>query len=245
MDQIFDNFVLKKSSLVVQNTSALNTQYWIDKKKTLGSGAYGKVYRVQHKETGDIRACKIILKDDNGHKSHYMNEIYVLQALDHQNVLKIYEYFETEKKIYIITEMCSGGSLMNFICESDQLSEKIVAHIFKQIMQAISYCHKKGIAHRDIKPQNILITQGVDKELPEIRLIDFGFAKILKPNDKGTGLKRMKSMVGSQFYIAPEIEKKSYSETCDLWSAGCVLYIMLCGYVPKESNNQHATKRNN
>jgi len=158
--------------------------------------------------------------------------------------LKLFEYFEDEKNVYLVTEACRGGELFDRIIENEFFSEQTAAKIFKQIMQSINYCHNMGIAHRDLKPENFLFeTKEADSDL---KIIDFGLSKIISPgttfHDTGlTGgkgkkqtreLDRMNTRAGTQNYISPEVLAGNYSIECDCWSAGCILYILLCGYPP-------------
>jgi calcium-dependent protein kinase len=97
--------------------------------------------------------------------------------LDHPNILKLYEYFEDEKNFYIITEMCKGGELFDKIVEKEFFTEPEAAHLFKQILQGVNYCHSKNIVHRDLKPENFLYETKADDS--DIKIIDFGLSKIL------------------------------------------------------------------
>ena len=170
----------------------------------------------------------------------FKQEIVILQTLDHPNVLKLYEYFEDSKNVYLITELCRGGELFDRIIENEFFSEKVAAKIFKQILQPLNYCHSQGIAHRDLKPENFLFeTKDEDSDL---KIIDFGLSKILtntgqafsaQSSLKGSkNLDRMNTRAGTPNYISPEVLNGNYGVECDLWSAGCILYILLCGYPP-------------
>ena len=175
----------------------------------------------------------------------FKQEITILQTLDHPNVLKLFEYFEDEKNVYLVTEACRGGELFDRIIENEFFSEQTAAKIFKQIMQSINYCHNMGIAHRDLKPENFLFeTKDQDSEL---KIIDFGLSKIINPqgmqmdtgltagkgkDKRSKELDRMNTRAGTPNYISPEVLAGNYSIECDCWSAGCILYILLCGYPP-------------
>lgn len=159
-------------------------------------------------------------------------EITILQKLDHPNVLKLFEYFDEEKDIYLVTERCKGGELFDRIVEENFFSEHDAAKIFRQILFSLNYCHAQGIAHRDIKPENFLFeTKAKDSDL---KIIDFGLSKILTKDEKGgkKSLERMDTKAGTPSYVSPEVLAGNYGIDCDMWSAGCVLYILLCGYPP-------------
>jgi len=108
----------------------------------------------------------------------FKQEITILQKLDHPNVLKLYEYFEDERNVYLVTEICKGGELFDKIIEEEFFSEKVAARLFQQILQSLNYCHKENIAHRDLKPENFLFE--TKKEDSDLKIIDFGLSKIIK-----------------------------------------------------------------
>lgn len=123
----------------------------------MGSGTYGVVHRVRHKETKQIRACKTISLKKIKDKKKFEQEIQILQRIDHPNVLKLYEYFEDAKNFYLVTELCSGGELFDKIVENEFFTEYQAAWIFKQILGSVSHLHKHNICHRDLKPENFMI----------------------------------------------------------------------------------------
>jgi calcium/calmodulin-dependent protein kinase (CaM kinase) II len=136
--------------------------------------------------------------------------------LDHPSILRIHEYFETSTNYFIVTELCRGQSLFQYVSENGQLDEIKSMKIFKQILVALSYCHHMGVTHRDLKPDNFIVTDDL-----RVKLIDFGLS---------SENAMMKEKVGSPMYIAPEILLQSeYTDKCDLWSAGCILFFMLSG----------------
>jgi len=125
-----------------------------------------------------------------------------------------------------MTRLCEGGELFDRIIEAEFFTEDIAARIFRQILMALNYCHSNDIVHRDLKPENFLF---VDKsEEADIKIIDFGLSKIMN----GGKLQRMKTRAGTPYYISPEVLAGNYDVSCDMWSAGCMLYILLCGYPP-------------
>jgi len=144
----------------------------------------------------------------------------------------------------LIQEYLAGGELFKHIIDRDHLSEKEAADIFSQMIRALIYCHKKNITHRDVKPENFLFKS--KKEGSLLKIIDFGYArKFEKTNADETKkmLHRMRSKVGTENYIAPEIIQKNYSNSCDVWSAGVILYIMLSGCPPFEGDDEAETMK--
>lgn len=156
-------------------------------------------------------------------------EIQILQTLDHPHILKLYEYFEDEKNVYLITEICKGGELFDKIVAQDYFKEDYAKKVFQQILKAINYCHAQNVAHRDLKPENFLFDG--DGEDAGIKVIDFGLSKICYNKNIGK-IEKMKTRAGTPYYISPEVLAGNYDRSCDLWSAGCILYILLCGYPP-------------
>ena len=223
-----EDFFFKKETFIAKKTSKMTDVYTVDS-KTLGSGTYGVVKKVSHNITHQVRACKIISRKKIKNWERFQTEVKILQTLDHPNIIKLYEYFEDEKNVYLITEMCTGGELFDKIVEKEYFEEAYASKIFRQILNAINYCHKLEITHRDLKPENFLYETKEDNS--EIKVIDFGLSKIC--NTKNTGkIERLKTRAGTPYYISPEVLAGNYDKQCDLWSAGCILYILLCGYPP-------------
>ncbi len=203
-------------------------QYKIIKK--LGKGAYGTVWKVRNIKTGLLRAMKRITKMRNNINklNDILNEIEILKNMDHPNIVKIFEFFIEADGYYIITEYCHGGELFKAIKSKGYFSEDMAANIMYQVFNAMNYCHNTNkVIHRDLKPENIMI-ESIDPETGyyNIKIIDFGTAKI-RQSDKSEN-----KVLGSCYYIAPEVLNKKYNEKCDIWSCGVILYILLCGNVP-------------
>lgn len=237
MEKVFEEFLIKKENLIKQNEHPISAFYKIDKKNVLGTGTFGTVHRVLHKKTGQIRACKTINKTKITNAQRFDEEIKILRQLDHPNILKLYEYFEDSKNIHLITELCQGGELFDLIVEKEFLQEEEAVNVFKQILFSINYCHKQNIVHRDLKPENFLLEDKPEKESNyQIKTIDFGLSKIIKTRNTGR-IERMQTRVGTPYYISPEVLAGNYDKACDLWSAGCILYIMLCGYPPFQGDD--------
>ena len=158
-----------------------------------------------------------------------------MKKMDHPNIIKIYEVFESERSLYIIMEECKGGEIFDRIIEHIQnkqmYSEKDAAIIFQQVMSCIQYCHNKNICHRDLKPENLLyLNPGSEKDNP-IKVIDFGLSQACD---------RLKTKVGTAYYVSPEILNGNYTHLCDIWSAGVILYILLSGDPPFNGPNDSA-----
>lgn len=243
MDKADTDILIRKSTMIQKNSQPISACYKVDKKNVLGSGTYGVVHRVLHKATKQIRACKTIPWKKIKNKQRFEDEVKILQTLDHPNILKLYEYFEDAKNVYLITELCNGGELFDMIVEKEFFSEFEACNIFKQIMQSINHCHKMGIVHRDLKPENFIICDQNDEYI-QIKTIDFGLSKICHAHGANKGIDRMNTKVGTPYYISPDVLTGNYDKSCDLWSAGCILYIMLCGYPPFNGDDDQEIIRN-
>ena len=187
------------------------------------------VYLVQNRITESIRAMKVIKKSSTTSEEdekEIINEINILKIMDHPNILKIFEFYSSKESYSIITEYCSGGELFQEITENGPFNERYSAYVMYQILSSINYCHNMNIIHRDLKPENILIVDRNKNNFPRIKVCDFGTSKMV---EKGAVQKKL---VGSSYYIAPEVIKKNYNEKCDIWSCGVILYILLSGRPP-------------
>ena len=209
---------LAKENIIRINNEPVSNYYII--LDNVGQGSYGKVKKVKHRKLNEIRAMKIV--DKKSTSSHH--EIEILRKISHPNIINIFEIFEDYKQYYIICEYCEGGELFSIISRKGFFSEKEAAKIIQQILQAVNYLHTNNIIHRDLKPENIIFVSN-DKDI--IKLIDFGTA--IEVKDKG---KKLKKIIGTPYYIAPEVLKENYNEKCDVWSCGVILFILLCGYPP-------------
>lgn len=201
--------------------------------KLLGKGAFGKVNLGIHKLTGKMVAIKSISKEfltDSSSKKKVMQEFSILKQIRHPSIIQLYETFESSKHILFVIELCGGGDLLNYVRKRRKLKENVAKYVLKQLIDGLHYCHSKGILHRDIKLDNILLNGEGD-----IKICDFGVSKQVKSGE------RMTEQCGTPAYIAPEILRdKGYEGfNVDIWSAGVVLFAMLYGTVPFKANNMH------
>jgi len=219
-----EEFKIKAGDFVSKKVGKIRDHYRIG--KVLGSGAFGEVRLCLHKDTQTQRAVKVLRKNllDDKEMDMLKNEITILKDMDHPNIVKMYEFLEDEKRIYIVTEICKGGELFDEILNRSKFDEKDAATVMKQLLSAINYCHQKNIVHRDLKPENMLLEQ--DKDLEKLKIVDFG-TSLTFDSDRALDEK-----LGTAYYIAPEVIKKSYNEKCDLWSCGVIMYILLSGEPP-------------
>ena len=199
------------------------------KKKILGRGSFGIVYLVKQRYLSRYFAMKVIKKSATKAKEeeeNLMNEVDILRKLDHPNIVKITDFYSLKTEYNIITEYCQEGELFDEIKAQSPFSEALAAWYLKQILSAICYCHNMNIIHRDLKPENILIVKRQKNGYHPIKIIDFGTAKVFQKE------KAEHVLIGSAYYIAPEVLSRNYTELCDLWSCGVIMYIILTGRPP-------------
>lgn len=206
----------------------ISDDYIINRDKKLGVGLNGGVYACVNKKTHAEYAVKILRDSDKArheidlHWKACKNCSHIVQIIDvYENILK------SHKVLYVIMECMHGGELFdkirNKMNKKEQFTEKEVAKLMNQICAAIKSLHTMGIAHRDLKPENLLLTSKYDDAI--VKLTDFGFAK-----ESESGLK---TPCYTPYYVAPEILSSTrYDKSCDIWSLGVIMYILLCGYPP-------------
>ena len=248
MSQKSNSLKINKESFVTIIEGDITQFYEVQKK--IGEGAYGKIYKVRNKQSGDIRAMKQITKSKIQDMGKFQTEIKILSMLDHPNIVRLFEVIEDDKYYNLLEELCTGGELLTR-AQKTELKEKDIARIFYQIISGVAYIHGMGIAHRDLKLENILFS--TENPMSPIKIIDFGFSVFMDKNNeklkedkkdkdnentdpKKFGFKRLKSKVGTLYYISPEIIKGNYDEKCDIWACGVILYILLAGYPPFSGN---------
>ncbi|GFO06252.1 hormonally upregulated neu-associated kinase, partial [Plakobranchus ocellatus] len=203
--------------------------------RTLGVGSFAKVKEGLHISTGEKAAVKIIdknrAKTDNYVRKNLRREGKLLQAVRHPNIVALLEIMETDNSYYLVTELCRGGDLMDYISARKRLQEKEVLKFIRQIVSAVDYLHKLGIIHRDLKIENLLLDGNND-----IKLIDFGLSNFIKVIDGADGTKETElcsTQCGSPAYAAPELlNHEQYGLQVDSWSIGVNMFAMLTGGLP-------------
>ena len=208
---------------------------------TLGSGSFGKVFKAVNNITRNLVAIKktkkYLTKNKDLGEPNYVNvrnEIEILKKLNHPSVVKIYEVYDIREFYFQINEYCKYGDLYDFY--KFHLSEKQICIILYQILSGVLYLHEHNIVHRDLKLENIMVDH-IEKDLNTsepyffIKIIDFGSCKVFNKEKKETQL------IGTSYYIAPEVINKNYNEKCDLWSVGVILYMLVAKKPPFDGNN--------
>ncbi|KAF7848821.1 hypothetical protein BT93_L1537 [Corymbia citriodora subsp. variegata] len=143
----------------------------------------------------------------------------------HPNLLRMHNAYEDSSHLHLVLDLCDSPDLHRTVASAGPLPEPEAARILSQLMRAVAHCHRHGVVHRDIKPDNILFdSRG------RLRLADFGSAEVIGGGEPAAGLR---GVVGTPYYVAPEVvEGREYGEKVDVWSAGVVLYVMLAGFPP-------------
>lgn len=220
--------VLNKPMRDVRETYTLGSE--------LGRGQFGVIRKCTHKTTGESAACKSIAKRTITCKEDIddiRREIRVLYHLTGDpNIVEVRDVFEDRQAVHIVLELCTGGELFDRIISKGKYSEREAANTFRTITEVLHTCHSRNIMHRDLKPENFLLfTRSEDSPL---KAIDFGLSAYFKPGEALT------DFVGTAYYIAPEVLKRQYGSEADIWSAGVILYILLCGVPPFWGDTEQA-----
>ena len=228
-----------KAKLVVPSSigrrANIEERYLVDP-RILGTGHQGSVRECVDRSTGESYAVKSMRKRDPAVDPRRISrEVELLREMrHHKNIVRLVDVFEDDEYFHIVTNLCRGGELFDGIVrkssdvESDVpcFAEDDAARIMYQILSAVSHMHGRGVAHRDIKPENVLFDS--PEEGSPVRIADFGLSR----RHDADADRPMSSLVGTPYYIAPEVLLGRYDMSCDLWSIGVIAYVLLCGYPP-------------
>ncbi|KAI4370406.1 hypothetical protein MLD38_018761 [Melastoma candidum] len=196
--------------------------------KELGRGEFGITYRCTDVETGEQFACKTISKSKLRTEidvEDVRREVEIMRHMPrHPNIVSFREAYEDKEAVYLVMELCEGGELFDRIVQSGHFTERAASKITKTIMEVVKVCHDHGVIHRDLKPENFLFSNA--SESSPLKAIDFGLSTFFKPGQ------HFGEIVGSPYYMAPEVLRRNYGPAIDVWSTGVILYILLCGVPP-------------
>eukprot|EP00240_Pyramimonas_obovata_P001787 CAMPEP_0118929800 /NCGR_PEP_ID=MMETSP1169-20130426/6692_1 /TAXON_ID=36882 /ORGANISM="Pyramimonas obovata, Strain CCMP722" /LENGTH=520 /DNA_ID=CAMNT_0006872055 /DNA_START=55 /DNA_END=1617 /DNA_ORIENTATION=+ len=225
---VFEEKKLTHRGSVLNRDVGTLTDYWTLGKE-LGRGQFGVTKLATHKETGQVCACKSIskitklkTKEDRMDVRREMDIMYHLQG--HDNIVELVDAYEDKEDVHLVMELCSGGELFDRIVDKKYYSEKAAATTFRTIMNVVAQSHALGVMHRDLKPENFLLKDKTDAAL--VKATDWGLSAFFRPSQS------FHDVVGSAYYIAPEVLRRNYGPEADVWSAGVILYILLCGVPP-------------
>lgn len=209
----------------------------------LGSGGFGKVYSGYDSRKKLNVAVKMIDKEfvkNDGIQAYVEREINMMRRMKHPHVVRLLEAIETTKAYNLVMELASNGELFDKIVDSQRFDEKTARNYFQQLISAVHYCHKHNIVHRDLKAENLLL--GDENQL---KVCDFGLSRYTKEGKFNDNEVLFTSLAGSIDYQAPEVLKECGYEgsACDMWSCGCILFFMLCGYLPFTDRSDGLTRK--
>ncbi|XP_047071063.1 calcium-dependent protein kinase 21-like [Lolium rigidum] len=252
----------EEEELVTKTTAAEFARRYVLGKE-LGRGEFGVTRRCRDAATGESLACKTIRRHRRGgrgrgaqrktaggaeaaakakaaaaaaaaaHAADVRREVAIMRRMSSRGgaaVVRLREAREDpDGAVHLIMDLCEGGELFDRIVARGHYSERAAANIFRTIVDVIQLCHSNGVIHRDLKPENFLFAN--KSEDSPLKVIDFGLSVFFTPGDRFT------EVVGSAYYMAPEVLKRSYGQEVDVWSAGVILYILLCGVPPFWGDN--------
>ncbi|XP_020553260.1 calcium-dependent protein kinase 13 isoform X1 [Sesamum indicum] len=219
---------VKKAVTVLTDVKKENIEekYLVDRE--LGRGEFGVTYLCIERETRELLACKSISKRKLRTAvdvEDVRREVAIMKHLPkNSSIVSLKEACEDENAVHLVMELCEGGELFDRIVARGHYTERAAAAVTRTIVEVVQLCHKHGVIHRDLKPENFLFAN--KKENSPLKAIDFGLSIFFKPGE------RFSEIVGSPYYMAPEVLKRNYGPEIDIWSAGVILYILLCGVPP-------------
>ncbi|KAJ4704428.1 putative Calcium-dependent protein kinase [Melia azedarach] len=204
----------------------IEDKYLVDRE--LGRGEFGVTYLCIERETRELLACKSISKRKLRTAvdiEDVRREVAIMKHLPkNSSIVSLKEACEDDNAVHLVMELCEGGELFDRIVARGHYTERAAAAVTRTIVEVVQLCHKHGVIHRDLKPENFLFAN--KKENSPLKAIDFGLSIFFKPGE------RFSEIVGSPYYMAPEVLKRNYGPEIDIWSAGVILYILLCGVPP-------------
>ncbi|XP_026175420.1 serine/threonine-protein kinase 33 isoform X2 [Mastacembelus armatus] len=216
--------------MCLENDAELLEIYQFGRK--LGKGSFGVVFEATHIETQTQWAIKVVRRPAAGNSRVKLleQEINILKQVNHAYIIHLKEIYNSAHKVYLVTELCTGGDLKQMLQKKKFFTEDQTRHVICSLADAIAYLHKRDIVHRDLKLENILVKNPPDKKVDgriNIKTHGVGILNI------------MMDICGTLHYMAPEmLSNRGYSHWCDVWSIGVVMYMLLCGEPPFVSTNK-------
>jgi len=209
------------------DSEGFTTSFTVGKK--IGEGGFSIVKKIRDKKNhNNAFAAKIVDKSSLCARTQgaLQEEIRILQMLDHPNIIQFHDVYEGNSKYYLVTELMAGGPISGYIAsKKSRILEGEASHILTALFDAINYCHQRGIVHRDLKAENILVGDRENKRI--VKIADFGFARKIYSEDS------LLTLCGTPMYTAPEILRcKPYGTKVDMWSLGVLGYILYTGEFP-------------
>lgn len=222
-----------RPSGAVQSSGTVEDKYELGKE--LGRGGFSIVREAVNKVTKEKVAVKFIEKKfvDQEELKLLQREIDIMARVQHKNVLRLFEIFDTATQLSLVMELVNGGELFYKIVDKGSYSEIEARDIVRQLVEGVDYLHNQGIAHRDLKPENLLCSEFDDGKVV-IKIADFGLSKAF------SGESALETSCGTPDYAAPEVLRMdgAYDKSVDLWSIGVITYVLLCGFPPFYGKSQ-------
>ena len=204
----------------------------------IGQGSFANVYRGQHRGTKRVVAVKAIVRARLNQKlqENLDGEISILQSLQHPNVVRLTDVQTTERHVYLMLEFCPRGDLMKVIRSRGAQSETQTLFYLSQLAHGLHHIRQRNLIHRDLKPQNLLLSSSAPDAV--LKIADFGFARYMLQQDMA------ETLCGSPLYMAPEILRfQKYDAKADLWSVGTIVYELLTARPPFTGSNHVQVRR--
>uniref|UniRef100_A0A7C9A2F7 non-specific serine/threonine protein kinase n=1 Tax=Opuntia streptacantha TaxID=393608 RepID=A0A7C9A2F7_OPUST len=220
-----------------QKHSVLQGKYELG--RVLGQGTFARVYHARNLQTGESVAMKVIPKEKLFKAGRSMvdqikREISVMKSVKHPNIVELYEVMATKSKIYLAMELVRGGELFAKVKKGGRLDEDLARFYFSQLISAVDFCHSRGVYHRDLKLENLLLDdQG------RLKITDFGLSTFLAERQDEEQM--LHTSCGTPHYVAPEVVSRKaqgyQGSKADIWSCGVILFVLLAGYLPFHDDN--------
>ncbi|CAE8621828.1 unnamed protein product, partial [Polarella glacialis] len=202
--------------------------YILDRR--IGKGSYATVWKGRVEGRDEAVAVKVISRQTVTETAQLRQEVEVLRKISHPNIVRFRDLKKSAAHFYLVLEYCAGGDLSQFLRERGRVAEEVARSFLTQISEGLCVLHRANVLHRDLKPQNILLSDCSAN--PVLKIADFGFARALQPQDMAA------TVCGSPLYMAPEILRhEPYDAKADLWSVGAILFELLIGHPPFTGTN--------
>lgn len=206
-------------------TWAIESKYDIGQQ--IGDGFNAVVFKATCRSTGEPRAIKKVSAKSVDATMKLRHEAEIQASVEHPNIVRVFDFLSTERAAYIVMDLCSGGELFRKVNSDGRLSESQAAFVLRCTLRAVACLHGQDIAHRDVKLENLILElDGPVNEDNGVKLADFGAAVRCGPDTI------LRELVGTPFYVAPQVIRKNYTRSCDVWSCGVVLFVLLSGRLP-------------
>jgi len=235
---------LWRARLILHNRGNIGDFYALEKHK-LGQGSYGYVCKGFSRASGGTIAIKCLPKQNVASHvpTRYRQEIEVMKMTDHPNIIKLVETFEDKAYVFLVMELCEGGDLFSRLEQDGPFSEARAACVMRQVLRPVCYLHERQICHRDIKLENFLLLSKAPIEQNTLKIIDFGFSCAVEPGEFLT------TKLGTTNYSSPQVLSGKYDLSCDLWSCGVLLYLLISREPPfagkSDAEVMHLVRRGN